>query len=67
MSLIGLKYNEISLSLFCTVISVTLIKFKKCKIANIINYQYWEQFCLYLYIVVGGCTVACRQYKPVKT
>jgi hypothetical protein len=22
----------------------------------------WEQFCLHLYIVVGGCMVACRQH-----
>jgi len=35
-------------------------KIVKCKIANIINY-YWEQICLHLYIVVGGCMVACRQ------
>jgi hypothetical protein len=33
-------------------------KTEKCKIANVINYQYWEQFRLHLYIVVGGCMVA---------
>ena len=42
-------------------------KIVKYKIANIINYQCWEQFCLHLYIVVGGCMVACRQHKAVKT
>jgi len=36
------------------------------KIANIINYQCWEQFCLHLYIV-GWCMVACRQHKALKT
>jgi len=39
---------------------------KKCKIANIISYQYWEQFCLHLYIV-SGCVVACGQHKAVNT
>jgi hypothetical protein len=34
-------------------------KIVKRKIANIINYQYWEQFRIRLYIV-GGCMVACR-------
>ena len=33
----GLKCNEISLSLFCTVVSITSIKSQKCKIANIIK------------------------------
>ena len=27
-----------------------------------INYQCWKQFCLHLYIVIGGCMVACRQH-----
>jgi len=40
---------------------------KKYKIANIINYQCWEQFRLHLYIVVGGCMVVCRQHKAVNT
>jgi len=74
MSLIGLKCNEISLSLFYTIMSTTSIKLQKCKIANIINYQCWEQFCfhiyiyiyIYIYIVFGGCMVACRQHKAVK-
>jgi len=42
-------------------------KIVKRKIANIINYQCWEKICLHLYIVVGGCMVACRQHKAVKT
>jgi hypothetical protein len=41
--------------------------YSQYKIANMINYQYWEQYRLHLYIVVGGCMVACRQRKAVKT
>jgi len=44
MSLIGLKCNESSLSLFCTVLSITSIELQKCKIANILNYQFWEHY-----------------------
>jgi len=42
-------------------------QYKTVKIANIVNYQCWEQFCLHLYVVVGGRMVACRQHKAVKT
>ena len=47
MSLIGLKCNEISLLLFYTIVSITSIKLQTCEIANITNYQYWEQFYLW--------------------
>jgi len=32
-------------------------QYKIVKIVNIVNYQCWEQFCLHLYTVVGGCMV----------